>query len=70
MEWYKFKELREKYPEIEPWIVYCTVSKMPQIHAVNVPKSLDNINAHWDKKIVQKPIESWEDLKNPRYSVK
>lgn len=69
-EWLSFKQIREKYPEIEKWIIYDVEGKMPQKEVVNTYKSFDNINEHWNyKQIVQKPIESWDDLYHPKFKV-
>lgn len=68
-EYKSFAELRTEFPEINQWVVTYVQSKMPQINAINAPKSIDNINTHWDKKIEQKTPESWEDIKNPTYRV-
>ena len=68
-EYKSFGELRAEFPEINQWIVTYVHPKTPKIHAVNVPKSVDNINAHWDKKIVRMMPKSWEDLHHPKYKV-
>ncbi|MBQ3690097.1 MAG: hypothetical protein II937_09630 [Bacteroidales bacterium] len=70
MEWLSFKQIRDKYPEIERWIKYNIEGKFPQKQVVNTVKSINNINEHWnDKQIVEKPIESWDDVYHPKFKV-
>lgn len=70
MEWLSFKQIREKYPEIKRWIMYNNEGKFPQKQVVNTYKSIGNINEHWnDKQIVEKPIESFDDVYHPKFKV-
>jgi len=65
-EYKTFREIVEEYPEIKKYYVY---DLFPKGKALNQVKTIYKINENWEHTIVQKPLESDDDLLHPKFKV-